>query len=112
MAGAPPPPGQQVAWHARAQAAANPVVFFDVEIGGVAAGRVRMELFADVCPRTAENFRVFCTGETRKMGKPVGYKGCHFHRIIKGFMVRAPDQPPRAARAAAAGAPSRRAPGS
>eukprot|EP01031_Cornospumella_fuschlensis_P014725 gene14725-17994_t len=37
----------------------NPVVFFDVSIGGVAAGRIRIELFADVCPKTAENFRQF-----------------------------------------------------
>ena len=86
----PPPPAgvPQAQWHARAPTATNPVVFFDIEIGGVAAGRVRMELFADVAPRTAENFRQFCTGETRKSGRPIGYKGCVFHRIIKGFMVR------------------------
>jgi peptidyl-prolyl isomerase H (cyclophilin H) len=41
----------------------NPVVFFDVSIGGVGVGRIKMELFADVCPRTAENFRQFCTGK-------------------------------------------------
>jgi peptidyl-prolyl isomerase H (cyclophilin H) len=29
------------------------------------AGRIKMELFADICPRTAENFRQFCTGEYR-----------------------------------------------
>ena len=37
----------------------------DVTIGGTAAGRVKMELFADVCPKTAENFRQLCTGEHR-----------------------------------------------
>lgn len=26
-------------------------------------GRLKMELFADVTPKTAENFRQFCTGE-------------------------------------------------
>ena len=36
---------------------ANPIVFFDISMGGHAIGRVRMELFADVTPRTAENFR-------------------------------------------------------
>jgi hypothetical protein len=35
----------------------NPVVFFDVAIGGRPAGRIEMTLRADVCPRTAENFR-------------------------------------------------------
>lgn len=37
----------------------------DVSIGGVAAGRVQFELFADICPKTAENFRQLCTGEYR-----------------------------------------------
>lgn len=40
----------------------NPVVFFDISIGGISAGRIKIELFSDVCPRTAENFRQFCTG--------------------------------------------------
>lgn len=35
----------------------NPIVFFDITIGGEAAGRIEFELFADVCPKTAENFR-------------------------------------------------------
>ena len=46
-----------VEWHVRPQISRNPVVFFDVTIGGVAAGRIKMELFADIVPRTAENFR-------------------------------------------------------
>ena len=66
----------------------NPVVFFDISIGGAAAGRIKMELFADVAPRTAENFRQFCTGEFRRTGMPVGYKNCPFHRVIKGFMIQ------------------------
>ncbi len=35
----------------------NPVVFFDVTIRGQPAGRFEMTLRADICPRTAENFR-------------------------------------------------------
>lgn len=35
----------------------NPIVFFDVSIGGNPVGRITMELRADVVPRTAENFR-------------------------------------------------------
>jgi hypothetical protein len=42
---------------------ANPVVFFDMEIGGAPAGRIEMTLRADVVPKTAENFRALCTGE-------------------------------------------------
>ncbi|VDM12144.1 unnamed protein product [Wuchereria bancrofti] len=54
-----------------------------------------MELFADVCPKTAENFsdsfRQFCTGEYRRDGVPVGYKNAQFHRVIKDFMIQGGD---------------------
>lgn len=66
----------------------NPVVFFDVSIGGQDMGRMKMELFADVVPKTAENFRQLCTGEYRKDGVPQGFKGATFHRIIKDFMIQ------------------------
>eukprot|EP01038_Epipyxis_sp_PR26KG_P016395 gene16395-22350_t len=69
----------------------NFAVFFDVSIGGVSAGRIKMELFADICPRTAENFRQFCTGEFRTNSLPVGYKGSSFHRVIKSFMIQGGD---------------------
>ena len=72
-------------------APANPIVFFDVEIGGMSAGRIKIELFADRVPRTAENFRQFCTGEMRRSDQPVGYKGAPFHRVIKGFMIQGGD---------------------
>lgn len=42
-----------------------------------------MELFAHVVPKTAENFRQFCTGETKNaQGRPQGYKGARFHRVV------------------------------
>ncbi|KAJ3123942.1 hypothetical protein HK098_001531 [Nowakowskiella sp. JEL0407] len=69
----------------------NPVVFFDITIGGQPAGRLKMELFADVVPKTAENFRQLCTGEYLKNGIPQGYKNTHFHRIIKDFMIQSGD---------------------
>lgn len=39
------------------QKMSNPRVFFDVSIGSKPAGRIEFELFADVVPKTAENFR-------------------------------------------------------
>lgn len=77
--------------HPAAKNVNNPVVFFDVTIGGHNAGRVIMELFADVCPKTAENFRQFCTGEYRKQDVPIGYKGAPLHRVIKDFMIQGGD---------------------
>ncbi|CAH1991642.1 unnamed protein product [Acanthoscelides obtectus] len=70
---------------------ANPVVFFDVSVGTTEIGRMIFELFADVVPKTSENFRQFCTGEFRKDGVPLGYKGASFHRVIKDFMIQGGD---------------------
>merc|ERR1712146_736502 len=72
---------------------ANPKVFFDVTIGGQAAGRITMELYADKTPKTAENFRALCTGEkgVGKSGKPLHYKGSSFHRVITEFMAQGGD---------------------
>lgn len=71
----------------------NPHVFFDVTIGGQAAGRVTIELYKDKTPRTAENFRALCTGEkgVGKSGKPLHYKGSSFHRVISDFMAQGGD---------------------
>lgn len=93
----------------------NPVVFFDVTVGTTVStlylvikiveiifnklhliyfqeiGRMIFELFADVVPKTSENFREFCTGEYRRDGVPLGYKGATFHRVIKDFMIQGGD---------------------
>jgi peptidylprolyl isomerase len=72
---------------------ANPLVFFDISIDGAPAGRLIFELFADVVPKTAENFRALCTGEkgVGTKGKPLTYKGSSFHRIIPEFMCQGGD---------------------
>jgi len=72
---------------------ANPKVFFDMTIGGGNAGRIVMELRADVVPKTAENFRCLCTGEkgVGKSGKPLHFKGSAFHRVITEFMCQGGD---------------------
>lgn len=55
----------------------DPFVFFDVSIGGQKAGRIEMQLFSKVCPKTVENFRCLCTGERGRgrSGKDLCFKG-------------------------------------
>ncbi|RPB14410.1 hypothetical protein P167DRAFT_484524 [Morchella conica CCBAS932] len=70
----------------------NPVVFFDIAIGGEPLGRIKMELFQDIVPKTTENFRQFCTGETKgRGGRPLGYKGSKFHRVLTAHRIQGGD---------------------
>jgi peptidylprolyl isomerase len=71
--------------------ATNPRVFFDISIGDKPAGRIEMELFADTCPKTAENFRQLCVGTKNKDGKTLHFKASSFHRVIPNFMCQGGD---------------------
>eukprot|EP00076_Gallus_gallus_P036916 XP_025002454.1 E3 SUMO-protein ligase RanBP2-like isoform X31 [Gallus gallus] len=64
----------------------NPVVYFNVSANDEPLGRITMELFANIVPRTAENFRALCTGE-----KGFGFKNTTFHRIVSDFICQGGD---------------------
>ena len=82
----PPPEGDD--------AGGRPTVYLDLTLGGEGLGRVTIQLFSDLVPLAAENFRALCTGEKgtgRSSGKALCYEGSTFHRIIPGFMVQGGD---------------------
>ena len=37
--------------------------FFDINLGGLPAGRISFELYTESVPKTAENFRALCAGD-------------------------------------------------
>ncbi|MFC8532489.1 peptidylprolyl isomerase [Streptomyces sp. NPDC057249] len=62
-------------------------VFFDMTADGAPIGRIRFELFADVVPKTAENFRALCTGEKGggEDGRHLHLKGSVFHSVVPDY---------------------------
>ncbi|XP_066846551.1 E3 SUMO-protein ligase RanBP2-like isoform X2 [Anser cygnoides] len=61
----------------------NPIVYFEVSADDKPLGRVTMELFSNIVPQTAENFRALCTGE-----RGFGFKNTKFHRIVSDFVCQ------------------------
>eukprot|EP00933_Yihiella_yeosuensis_P072323 TRINITY_DN80686_c0_g1_i1.p1 TRINITY_DN80686_c0_g1~~TRINITY_DN80686_c0_g1_i1.p1 ORF type:complete len:314 (+),score=65.72 TRINITY_DN80686_c0_g1_i1:82-1023(+) len=67
---------------------ANPRVFLELAIDAESLGRIEIMLFADVTPKTAENFRCLCTGEKGRgeSGKRLNFLGSKLHRVMPGLI--------------------------
>lgn len=59
------------------------MIYFDIIINNNDEGRITIQLFDDIVPKTCKNFRFLC--------KKGFYKNCHFHRVINNFMIQTGD---------------------
>ncbi|XP_022913187.2 uncharacterized protein [Onthophagus taurus] len=58
----------------------RPRCYFDFKIkDGISMGRIIIELYNDVCPKTCENFLSICKGN-----KGLHYKSCKVYNVVKG----------------------------
>ena len=61
----------------------NPIVFFEIRIENDNVGKIEFELFKDVVPITAENFRNLCIGTQEGLT----YKNSCINKVIKDFVI-------------------------
>ncbi|KAK6629093.1 hypothetical protein RUM43_002910 [Polyplax serrata] len=71
----------------------NPIVYMDIRIDDERVGRIIIELFASVVPKTAENFLALCLGNhySCTSGKKLHYKGTIFHKTVPGVFIQGGD---------------------
>lgn len=71
----------------------NSFAYLDIKIGLEKGGRVIIELFDDIVPKTVKNFMSLCLGSESDsaLGKPLCYQGTQFHRVVPQFMVQGGD---------------------
>eukprot|EP00828_Plagiopyla_frontata_P046713 TRINITY_DN83_c0_g1_i1.p1 TRINITY_DN83_c0_g1~~TRINITY_DN83_c0_g1_i1.p1 ORF type:complete len:202 (-),score=21.94 TRINITY_DN83_c0_g1_i1:79-684(-) len=68
-------------------------VKFQISIDGEPSGEITIGLFGGIVPKTVENFRQLCTGESGKTSSGISrhLAKTKFHRIIPSFMIQGGD---------------------
>ncbi|KAH3826531.1 probable inactive peptidyl-prolyl cis-trans isomerase-like 6 [Dreissena polymorpha] len=69
-------------------------VYMDIAIGNEPAGRLVLELFSDIVPKTCENFKALITSEKGKSPTTdynLQYKNSLFHRIVRNGWIQGGD---------------------
>jgi peptidyl-prolyl cis-trans isomerase-like 6 len=84
------------AYKRRIKDSGHPFVYLDISIQNNNVGRLLIELYSDLTPKTCENFRALCTGEkgeTNIDGRkvPLHYKESLLHRLLKHGFVQGGD---------------------
>lgn len=65
----------------------RPCAFFDVSVGDKNCGRIVVELYDDLAPKTVKNFLELCLTDIKERS----LTGNYFHRVIKNFVIQAGD---------------------
>jgi cyclophilin family peptidyl-prolyl cis-trans isomerase len=58
--------------------------YLDISVGGASAGRIVIDLYGEIAPKTAENFRQLCSGEAG-----FGYAGTSFFKVLSELTLQA-----------------------
>lgn len=78
---------EEVAKNATKEYYRNPkrdFVYLDITHDDNYIGRLVLELFTDICPKTCANFKSLCEGNIKsEVDKALSYEGCSIHRIVK-----------------------------
>jgi len=67
----------------------RPIVYLEVATKQKKFGKILIELYDDIVPRTVNNFMTLCTNKKTKNKQ--SYLGCNLHRIIPGFCIQGGD---------------------
>ena len=64
----------------------NPRVFLEFKMKGECVGRLEIELYTHICPKTCKNFQAWCCGtHAYPGGKVMTYEGMKINTIMRGF---------------------------